>query len=150
MVTVLSVGRAQGSGQRVASRGPTVVGLECGHMLNGWSKAGGFSNLCSVGRRSEKALKYRCCCPSETRDPAAPKAEQHSWKPCHRNHITALGARKPNAIVPSALQTVGIQAKRSRVSPRNNQGGWGNIPMNNLSTVNLSNSRWWFISTVNL
>lgn len=74
-----------------------MVGLEYEHKLAGWSKAGVVSNFCSVGRCSEKELKYSCCS-SETRDPAAPKGEQDLWKPCHRNHIPAPGACKPNAV----------------------------------------------------
>lgn len=57
VATVFSEGRAQGSGQCVASRGPIVVGLGCGHKLAGCSKAGILSHFCSVGRRPERGLK---------------------------------------------------------------------------------------------
>lgn len=35
-----------------------MVGLECGHKLAGWSKAGVVSNFCSVGSHSKKELKF--------------------------------------------------------------------------------------------
>lgn len=92
-----------------------MVGLECGHKLAGWSKAGVVSNFCSVGSHSKKELKYSCSCSLETRDPTAPKGEQELWK----SEIMPQPWENTNSLL-SDRQTVGIQARKSRASPRNN------------------------------
>lgn len=85
-----------------------------------WTQAGWLvQSWCSfqllLSRKPLKKGTKICSCSLETRDPTAPKGEQELWK----SEIMPQPWENTNSLL-SDRQTVGIQARKSRASPRNN------------------------------